>query len=529
MAVNPSPLGPKPQIMLATGLPANGYKLFFYAAGSSTKQNTYTDSTGNTANSNPIVLNSLGQPATEIWFTAGESYKVVLAPSTDTDPPASPVWTIDNLEGINDATVSIDQWVTSGVTPTYVSGTQFTVQGDQTTAFHVGRRIKATVTAGTVYGYISASAYTSLTTVTVVLDSGSLDSGLSAVQLGLLTRINPSQPNLTDAIFRVLGSSDPTKQVALEVDNLTTATTRTLTLQDKSGTLPISADINDSLNYSLSATVGSNALTIALKTKAGNDPSAGDPVFIPFRSATAGTGDYSVLTVTAATSLTISSGSTLGTTSAVASRLWIVGFNDGGTFRLGAINITSTASIGDDVIASSTAEGGAGAADSANTFYTGTAVTSKAMKVLGYVESTQATAGTWATTPSKVQLASHIYETVPPSSSSRLIRVGPTNINSGTTLDITNVPSWVTRIKGSIVAGSTNGTSALLLQLGDSGGIENTNYNGAITGPTLFTSGFRLSQALVAAGTYTVTFELLLVDSATNTWSLDAKSDLCHA
>jgi hypothetical protein len=261
MAVNPSPLGPKPQFMLASGLPANGYKLFFYAAGSSTKQNTYTDSTGNTANSNPIVLNSLGQPATEIWFTAGESYKAVLAPSNDTDPPASPVWTIDNLEGINDATVTIDQWVTSGVTPTYVSGTQFTVPGDQTSAFHVGRRVKCTVTAGTVYGYISVTAYTSLTTVTVVLDSGSLDSGLSAVQLGLLTRINPSQPNLTDAIFRIFGSSDITKKLAFEVDGLTTATTRTMTVPDKDMTLAGTSDLPKIQEFRLTLTSGTPVTT----------------------------------------------------------------------------------------------------------------------------------------------------------------------------------------------------------------------------------------------------------------------------
>lgn len=159
-------------------------------------------------------------------------------------------------------------------------------------------------------------------------------------------------------------------------------------------------------NGTLTASVAANALTIAIKTKAGTDPSATDPVLVLFRNATAGTGDYTVISVAAATSLVISSGSTLGTTSAVASRLWVVGFNDAGTFRLGAINLSTSVPFGDDVIASSTAEGGAGGADSAGVYYTGTAVTSKAMKVLGYVESTQATAGTWATSPSKVQLYS---------------------------------------------------------------------------------------------------------------------------
>jgi hypothetical protein len=49
---------------------------------------------------------------------------------------------------------------------------------------------------------------------------------------------------------------------------------------------------------------------------------------------------------------------------------------------------------------SSTAEGGAGAADSAGVIYTGIAVSSKPMRILGYAEwsSSGLTAGTWTTT-----------------------------------------------------------------------------------------------------------------------------------
>ncbi len=157
------------------------------------------------------------------------------------------------------------------------------------------------------------------------------------------------------------------------------------------------------LNLGLAASVGSSALTIALKGADGNDPSATNPVVIPFRNVTLATGTPSFLTITAATSLVISSGSTLGFTSGAQGRLVIVGFNDGGTFRLGVINLPLGASLADG-IASSTAEGGAGGADSANVIYTGTAVTSKAMVVLGFLYATEATAGTWATAPSTLQV-----------------------------------------------------------------------------------------------------------------------------
>lgn len=86
------------------------------------------------------------------------------------------------------------EWQMWGDTPTYVSATQFTVPGNLTSRYTVGRRVRASVTAGTVYGTITASAFTSLTTVTVALDSGSLDSGLSEVDVGILNPANPSLP-----------------------------------------------------------------------------------------------------------------------------------------------------------------------------------------------------------------------------------------------------------------------------------------------------------------------------------------------
>lgn len=220
-----------PQFIDGNGDPYAGGFLFTYTAGSSTKATTYQDSAGVTPNTNPIVLDANGRVPYAIWLTTGVSYKFVLAPSTDTDPPTSPVWTLDNVTGINDSTVTVDQWV-SGATPTYVSATSFTLVGDQTSTYHVGRRLKTTNSGGTVYSTISASAFGASTTVTVVNDSGSLDSGLSAVSYGLLSATNPSTPLLTDAYPLVSGSSDKTKKVRLEADNLTTATTRVLTVPD---------------------------------------------------------------------------------------------------------------------------------------------------------------------------------------------------------------------------------------------------------------------------------------------------------
>lgn len=237
-----------PQFVDSSGNPYSGAYLFFYAAGSSTKQNTFTDDTGNTACPNPITLNSSGYPAVSgtilaPWGTVGQTYKIGLAAPGSSDPPSSFIWSQDDVAPINDTTVTIDQWV-SGPAPTYVSATSFTLVGDQTSTFQVGRRLKTTNSGGTVYSTIITSAYGALTTVTVVNDSGTLDSGLSAVSYGLLTPTNPSTPVALDTYPIASGSSDRTKKVRLEVDGLTTSTTRVLTVPDNDGTILTSGNPN---------------------------------------------------------------------------------------------------------------------------------------------------------------------------------------------------------------------------------------------------------------------------------------------
>lgn len=165
------------------------------------------------------------------------------------------------------------------------------------------------------------------------------------------------------------------------------------------------------INCSLLASVAGNALTIALKGADGNDPSATNPVIVPIRAATATTGTPVILSVTSAQSLVVSSGSTLGATNSSPFRIWVVGFQDSGTFRLGVINMNASTAgstaleLGGDQLSSSTAEGGAGAADSAGVFYTGTAVTTKPYCILGYVEYDVglAAAGTYGVAPTKTQ------------------------------------------------------------------------------------------------------------------------------
>jgi hypothetical protein len=53
---------------------------------------------------------------------------------------------------------------------------------------------------------------------------------------------------------------------------------------------------------------------------------------------------------------------------------------------------------------------------------------------------------------------------------------------SGTSVDFTGIPSWAKRITVMFNGVSTSGTSSYLIQLGTSGGIENSGYLGAVAG-----------------------------------------------
>lgn len=141
----------------------------------------------------------------------------------------------------------------------------------------------------------------------------------------------------------------------------------------------------------ISASVAGNALTI----------SAGF-LTLDFRSTTLGSGTVTTVSGTPS-NLVISSGSTLGTVNGQQSRIVVLAINNAGTIELAAVNIAGGNQLDECNLISTTAEGGAGAADSANVIYSTTARSNVAYRVIGYVESTQATAGTWATAPSTVQ------------------------------------------------------------------------------------------------------------------------------
>lgn len=156
----------------------------------------------------------------------------------------------------------------------------------------------------------------------------------------------------------------------------------------------------ESVNLSISASVAGNALTVALKDQAGSDPSGGSPVKIGFRNSTATSGTYNQRSITSALSIVISSGSTLGTTSGNQHYLYVYALDNSGTVELAI----SQSLFSDLSLQSTTAEGGAGAADSNAVLYSTTARSNVPVRLIARISTTQVTAGTWAAAPSEVSV-----------------------------------------------------------------------------------------------------------------------------
>jgi hypothetical protein len=134
--------------------------------------------------------------------------------------------------------------------------------------------------------------------------------------------------------------------------------------------------------------VASNALTISC-----------GQITVDFRNPTTG----AVTTVTGTPApLVISNGSTLGTTSGALARLAVGVVLNAGVMELTVNNLAGAVNLSEAVLVSTTAEGGAGAADSATVIYSTTARTNVLYRNLCFAESTQTTAGAWAAAPSAI-------------------------------------------------------------------------------------------------------------------------------
>jgi hypothetical protein len=108
---------PKMQFFTAAGVPLVGGKLFTYASGTTTPLATYTDSTANTTNTNPVILDSRGEA--NVWFGPSR-YTLVLKDSLD-----NLIWTvagINSVQGVQNPVIVAASGQTVFTVPEYGLG-----------------------------------------------------------------------------------------------------------------------------------------------------------------------------------------------------------------------------------------------------------------------------------------------------------------------------------------------------------------------------------------------------------------------
>lgn len=215
----------------------------------------------------------------------------------------------------------------------------------------------------------------------------------------------------------------------------------------RSGTSTVSRDLYDEFadnigneagllwNVGVNATVSASALTIFLTQANGsNNPSTSiNRSRISYRATTGTVGGYVVIDSIATTSTVISAGSTAGFTSGVPDSIYIYAINNAGTTEIA----WSTEDLWDEgLLWSTTAEGGAGAADSRIVLYSTTARANVAIRLIGRLDLTEATAGTWTTAPSVIAIAPFVSSgTI----RATLLRSSATALTTATAKDVVSI------------------------------------------------------------------------------------------
>lgn len=153
-------------------------------------------------------------------------------------------------------------------------------------------------------------------------------------------------------------------------------------------------------NLSFTVTASGTSLIVAFKDKDGNDPTAASPVGVSFRSGTSTASAETLVTLDAASSITLPSGvSVLGFGTNEAGRLYVYAVNNTGTLtpalaRVGNLSESVPITTLDiDVAPSSTTQ-----------LYTSSALSNVPARCLGFIEVQLSGTTTWSNPPTCVQV-----------------------------------------------------------------------------------------------------------------------------
>ena len=385
-----------------------------------TSSSTHKTYLHNGTSSSPLVTEAHTATLTNKTLTS----PVINTPTgiTKTDVGLSNVQNLDQTNPTN-ITQDATHRFTNDTAVTRLANTSGTNTGDQTNI--TGNAATVTTNANLTGPITSVGNTTSVASQTgtgskFVMDISPIlitpNLGTPSTLVG--TNISGTAASLTSGITNALASATTTVNVssatAPSTGQVLTATDSTHATWAAPASSPSSFLKIDNLSFVTS--VASNALTITIKDAAGNTPSSSTTA-IAFRSATNTSGAFVTRTITSALSMTISSGSTLGHANATAKNIWLYAIDNAGTVELAV----SSNQFDESFLYSTTAEGGAGGADSESALYSTTARTGVAIRLIGRMLSSQTTAGTWAAVPTDVAMTyqkevsvSALYTGAPP-------------------------------------------------------------------------------------------------------------------
>ena len=206
-----------------------GGKLWTYTAGTTTLQATYTDSSGATPNTNPIVLNAAGRTAQEIWLTKGVSYKFVLMTSANVV-----IGTYDDISGVNDFSIAGISWSDVTGTPTTLNGYGITDAYTKTASdakfapiasptFTGTAKISDNATSSTDYavGYLEAPQNSKTTNYTLVLADSAKSIVMNGSSVTLTIPANASVAFPVGTVIIIINVNASALSIAITSDTLT--------------------------------------------------------------------------------------------------------------------------------------------------------------------------------------------------------------------------------------------------------------------------------------------------------------------
>ncbi len=227
--------------------------------------------------------------------------------------------------------------------------------------------------------------------------------------------------------------------------------------------VPVNLQINASVD-------GSNNLIIAVKGNNASDPSPTNPILVPFRDFTVANGVPKIVPIQSALGFQINSGNTMGCVSGQICRLWVV--------VICSTGLECTDSAGSDVVglcafnandgsgsvaaineaALQTSQSGTSGGNSAQAYYCNiSGVTTRAVRTLGYIDITEASAGIWATNPTTVQLFGPGI--IPPASGPQIMQVQEQETSGTSSSNAPTSGAYRTVVVNTVVSNTITGAS----------------------------------------------------------------------